>query len=376
MSSFAPEKPVSTSRTKRSSYLKWLLTLLVLGGLGAWGYFKGDELFAKLQEEWNQANLSFADFGYGAFFIGLVIYFLSVISTFYRWRILVRALDIPFSVFDCIRLGFVGYVGSQFAPGSITGDVFKAGFIIKEQPGRKLHAIASILVDRFVGLYSLFLLAALVGLFNMHLVWQDDQTGAAQLRIALLTIWGIAGGGLLALALFFFLPLRGTNIRNFLERVRFVGPFLSHTLAAFGRYRRHPIALSWAILMGMLGHIGFVLGYYFASLSLPGPGETPSWLIHFLIIPFFMVVQALPISFGGNLVIGDGVLGKLYELVGGMMLRGILASLLQRVIGWIVALIGLVWYIPLHRRMNAANRPASTKLRQDARLREAAVPVH
>lgn len=353
-----PAEPDLRPKKKWRSLLKWAITLLVLGGMCVWAYFKWDELSTKLQTQWDEAHLSFADFGYGFFITGLIIYFISVISTFFRWWILVHALKIPFSAYDAIRLGFVGYVSSQLAPGSITGDVIKVGFVWSEQPKLKLQTFSTIMVDRFVGLYSLFLLASIVALFNINQIWHEDpsQTGAAQLRVALLTIWGIAGGGLIALALFLLVPIQGTGIKARLEKVKIVGGVLARMLSAFGQYRHHRVALSTAILVGMLGHVGFVLSYYFASRSLPGPGQTPSWLVHFLIIPFFMVFQALPISFGGNLGIGDALLGKLYEIVGGLLLRGILASLLQRVIGWIVALLGLIWYIPLHRQMKAGKR--------------------
>lgn len=343
---------------RKRPYIRWIITLIILGGLAVWGFFKGDELYAKLQEEWSQANLSFSQFGYGYFFIGLIVFFVSVLSTFFRWRILVRALDIRFSQFDAIRLGFVGYVSSQFAPGSVTGDIFKAGFLINEQPGRKMSAVASIIVDRFVGLYSLFLLASLVGLLNITYVWNNEDKGAAQLRVALLTIWAIAGVGLLLLCLFLLLPIKGTGIKHRLEKFRFGGKFLSTALSAFGQYRRHPVALGESIVLGMLGHIGFVLSYYFASQALPGPGETPDWQVHFLIIPFFMVIQAVPLTFGGNLGVGDVALGVLYEIVGATFTKGLLASLFQRVITWIVALIGLIWYIPLHHRMKSTMKAA------------------
>jgi hypothetical protein len=353
-----PAEPGVRPLSKRRTIIKWTLTLLVLGGMCVWAYFKWDELSTKLQAQWDEAHLSFADFGYGFFITGLVIYFVSVVSTFFRWWILVHALKIPFSIYDSIRLGFVGYVSSQLAPGSITGDVIKVGFVWREQPNLKLQTFSTIMVDRFIGLYSLFLLASVVALFNINQIWQSDpnQSGAAQLRVALLTIWGIAGGGLIVLAFFLLVPIQGTGIKAKLEKIKFVGGFLARALSAFGQYRHHRVALSAAILVGMLGHIGFVLSYYFASRSLPGPGETPSWLVHFLIIPFFMVFQALPISFGGNLGIGDALLGKLYEMIGGLLLRGILASLLQRVIGWIVALLGLIWYVPLHRQMKAGKK--------------------
>jgi hypothetical protein len=190
----------------------------------------------------------------------------------------------------------------------------------------------------------------------MNVLWDQDQAGIAQLRVALYTIWGISLGGILFFLCFLLLPLEGKGYLTRLEKVRFAGRFLAKALRAFGQYRRHPWAVVNAVLIGMAGHVGFVLSYYFASLALPGPGPTPSWQVHFLIIPFFMVFQAVPLTFGGNLGVGDLLLGGLYQMLGASSIKGVLASLIQRVLAWAVALVGLIWYVPLHTRMRAGRK--------------------
>lgn len=335
----------------RSSLFRWFIVVLVLAGIAYFAYDKGQGFWEELKKQWAQANLNFQDFGYSWFLIGLVVFLVSVVSTFIRWRILLHALHIPCSYGDSIRLGFVGYVGSVFLPGSTMGDAFKAGFIMKENPGNRVGALASIVVDRIVGLYSLFLLSALVGLMNLDTIFANEQNPqASTLRLAYLVICAFAGAGILGYGLFLILPIQGRGYRVRLERIRFVGSILSKVLGSFVQYRRYPWAMVQAVVIGMLGHIGFVLSYFFASKALPGPGPTPDWQMHFLIIPFFMVFQAVPLTFGGNFGVGDIVLGTLYRIVGGLELKGVLASLLQRLITWIVALIGLIWYIPLQRR--------------------------
>lgn len=364
MSVSAPGLSTPRRRWHRRTLLKWAVTLLILGAMGVWIYFKGDELQVKLREQWAESDLSFSQFGYGAFFVGLVVYFVSVLSTFARWKVLVNALGVPLNGVDALRLGFVGYVSSTLLPGSITGDVVKAGFLVNEYRDRKMATVASIVVDRIIGLYSLFLLASLVSYFNLGLLSDTGQAGVAQLRLALFTIWGITAGGIVCFLLFTLLPLEGRGYLARLERVRFVGRVLSKVLRAFGQYRRHPRAILMAVLLGMVGHVGFVLTYYLASEALPGPGPTPSWRVHFLIIPFFMVFQAVPLTFGGNLGVGDVVLGGLYEMVGATLTKGVLASLLQRVLAWTAALVGLIWYVPLHRAKTG--RSASTAAAEGA----------
>lgn len=350
-------RPSSLSSLVRNKWFRWLILLLVLCVVGYFAYDKILKLWAELQKQWTEANLNFQDFEYHWFIIGLVVYLVSVISTFIRWRILLHALRIKCSYADAIRLGFVGYVSSIFLPGSITGDLFKAGFIFKENPGNRVGALSSIVVDRLVGLYSLFLLAAIVGAFNLNVIMAPANAEASKLQLAYYAICIIAGVGIIFYGLFLVIPFPAQGYSPRIARIRFVGHLMNKILAAFAQYRKYPWAMVQAVGIGMLGHIGFVLSYYFASRALPGPGPTPSWQLHFVIIPFFMVFQGVPLTFGGNFGVGDLILGVLYTFVGGLELKGILASLLQRLVTWIVALIGLIWYIPLHRR-NAADLPS------------------
>ena len=80
--------------------------------------------------------------------------------SFIRWFMLVRALDIPFTLRAAFRLGFLGYLLNFVGPGAVGGDVFKAYFVARNQRSRRAEAVATILLDRIVGLYSLLVVAS------------------------------------------------------------------------------------------------------------------------------------------------------------------------------------------------------------------------
>ena len=88
--------------------------------------------------------------------------FCAVSLTFVRWYLLVRALGLNFRLLDAFRLGFLGYLFNFVSVGSVGGDLFKAIFIAREQPGRRTEAVATVLVDRVVGVYALVLLTSTV----------------------------------------------------------------------------------------------------------------------------------------------------------------------------------------------------------------------
>ena len=125
----------------------------------------------------------------------------------YRWYLLVRALDLPFTVRNAFRLSLVGIFWNTFVPGSIGGDLVKAYFIAHAHPERKTRAVASVIADRALGLFGLILFVAVVGSVawaagDARLVDNPDLQWIVKLMAA------IAGGSVLGFLLLGFLPQR------------------------------------------------------------------------------------------------------------------------------------------------------------------------
>jgi len=78
--------------------------------------------------------------------VGLAIVCVSM--QFIRWFVLVRGLDLPFTLPSAFRLGLVGAFYNAFLPGSVGGDFFKAYLIAKDTPGRRAAAVATVIADR------------------------------------------------------------------------------------------------------------------------------------------------------------------------------------------------------------------------------------
>ena len=91
---------------------------------------------------------------------GFVVLLMAVVITIVRWCYLVRALGIDFSLPDAMRIGFIGYLFNLAPMGIVGGDLLKAWMLAREKPGNRAKALASVVVDRIVGLYVLFLVAA------------------------------------------------------------------------------------------------------------------------------------------------------------------------------------------------------------------------
>ena len=310
----------------------------------------------------------------GPFLLAAGICLASVLLTFVRWYVLVRAQGLPFTLSGALRLGLIGYYLSTFLPGSVGGDIIKAAYIAREQ-SRRTVSVATVLIDRAVGLAGLFWLVAFLGGSFWASGYLQEIVGtnpaaattlefivAAALAcfVASLAFWFLLG----------FLPNR--RAERFAGRLTRI-PKVGHSLAEFWRavwmYRCRGRRVALAMLLAMIGHVGFVLTFYFSALTLNPPDQIPTLAEHFLLVPVGMAIQAGFPAPGG---VGGGEIGygELYWRVGYDFDRGVLGSLVQRVISWILGLAGYLIYL----RMRPALRPVIEAAEKDGDLDPSAAP--
>jgi len=275
----------------------------------------------------------------------------AVLLTIVRWYCLVRAQDLPFTITNALRLGLVGFYFSIFLPGSVGGDIIKAAFIARGQ-ARRTVAVATVILDRVIALWALVWFVALLG----TTFWLSGSLQGAvgdRLRTLVGVAIGIVGFSLLVCLLLAVLSAR--RARRFAIRLSHI-PKVGHAAAEFWRaiwmYRRRPKSVLLALLLALIGHVGFVLTYYFSARTLWGPEQLPSCQDHFLIVPVGMVIQAVPL-FPGGAGIGEAGYGWLYQLLDYPPRSGVLASLVQRMIYWVLGLGGYLVYL----RMKPALQP-------------------
>jgi uncharacterized membrane protein YbhN (UPF0104 family) len=309
--------------------LKVGISVLLLGYLG----YKAatDESFHKLvagPKDW----LSLA----GAALITL----LAVTLTIWRWRILVRTLGIPFAALDAFRFGFIGYLFNLMPFGVVGGDGLKAAFLIHLQPERKTEAIASVVIDRTIGLGALITLAAGASLFlhfdRLNFRGPEDRLIVEQLChvtqvLALITL---AGLGLLLAPGF-----TQSKLWDALEHIPVVGKVLYKLVEAMRLYRRRVDRLAIVFAMSFAIHALYAMMVYLVGAGLQSP--RPALGTHFVFVPLSMAAGALPI---GTL---EGVLDLLYRVFSNATIpegQGFAIALAYRIIQVLVAGIGVAFY--------------------------------
>ena len=150
-----------------------------------------------------------------------LLYAAHILVGAWRWRMLLKVQNIHISFWDSLSLTMQGFFFSLVLPGgALGGDVVKAAFLIKKTPkGNKLIGSFTILVDRIIGMSSLFTLAAVFALLSLDVL--AKLNGTSVLLIYLL-IAGCCGGLGAVIVLFFhkqFLKIPGfKNLISFIDR--------------------------------------------------------------------------------------------------------------------------------------------------------------
>lgn len=100
---------------------------------------------------------------------GTALFFSTVLILACRLKIILRAKKIRLRFAEAVRLTFIGFFFNNFLPTAVGGDVVK-GYYLYKNTGGKLNSIVSILMDRFIGFLTLFLMAAISLIFSHRYV--------------------------------------------------------------------------------------------------------------------------------------------------------------------------------------------------------------
>ncbi|HUT10138.1 MAG TPA: lysylphosphatidylglycerol synthase transmembrane domain-containing protein [Thermoguttaceae bacterium] len=277
----------------------------------------------------------------------------AVTLTLIRWWYLVRALDLPFRLTEGLRIGFLGYLFNLAPMGIVGGDVLKAVMLAREYDARqRVRAVAAVVIDRLIGLYTLFVVATAAILL----------TGLHRLRIAeiqvicnatfLLTALGAAAIAVLMIP--GFTDGRGTRA---LGRLPKIGQPIEHLIEAVRMYRRQPLVLTVSVLMSVGVHSLFATGVYLIARGLFG--EVLSLRTHFVVSPLSASTGVLPLPVGPFELVLESLYGTIaaYAPEPGVIVAagtGLVVALGYRLICVLIAAIGVCYYLSGRREIAEA----------------------
>ncbi|MFW6170589.1 MAG: lysylphosphatidylglycerol synthase transmembrane domain-containing protein [Planctomycetota bacterium] len=288
------------------------------------------------QESYRQLEQRPKDWTLLVLALGLV--FTAVSVTFVRWHLLVRTLQLQFRLLDAFRLGFLGYLFNFVSAGAVGGDLFKAFFIARQQPKRRAEAIATVVVDRMVGLYALLLLTSGVILAG--------NLGQYSPELWTLSCFTLTATGLGGIAVLILLIPGFTNgvVSRFLRELPRIGQALGRVILAIRIYRQCWRAMLIALLLSIGTHVMLALTLFLTARALYE--HIPTLREHLIIVPLSMVAGALPFTPAGFGAF-EFALEKLYQIVPtaeNISAAGVLVALVYRLLQIVVAAIGMLIY--------------------------------
>jgi len=263
----------------------------------------------------------------------VLIFQTSLILTYIRWYSLVRVIEPRFTLRSTLLLGFIGYVFNLVIPGAVGGDLIKAAYLVRMHI-RKTQAVASMVIDRILGLLGLFLLASIAG----AIAWSWSTPVVQRLILA---AWVATGAGILLLAAIFgqvltrFLPASSQSGHGRLAMI------VSELKTMSSTYRKRLDVVFLGLGISVLGHTLNVVAFYLMGWML-FPNMTTTLAQHFLMGPLTLFTMVVPLPFGA-LGLSESVGDQLFGLVGHP--SGGLAMMGFRVLMYACGLIGACVYL-------------------------------
>ena len=209
------------------------------------------------------------------------------------------------------------------------------------RPGKRVAAVASVVVDRGVGLYGLLLLGSLALLIQDSTsldVEADAQMKQIKIAAAILATLGTA-----ALA---FLVFGGKVVDRLIgwgSGMPMIGGIVKKVGPPLRMFHNHPIAFAASVIMSMAVHAGLTTSLYLIAKSLYG--SVPTLQEHFIIVPIGMLAAALPIAPAG-LGVFEAAIEWLYDLIPANPTdaSGVTVALVFEIVKLIMAMIGTMFY--------------------------------
>jgi len=250
-----------------------------------------------------------------AFFLLLFLRFVVTI----KWQIILEHHDITIPFLELAKIIFISTTIGQILPAGVGTDIVR-GYSLAKKHGQALGTTATIIIDRAVGMFSLFFIA-LIGAVIAQLM--GISTGLIWILIAVNAVIILAWVHIERLGTFIdhipsgdtdrFRKIRGqlitmvkmlsdkSNIWQFLPRIFF-----------------------WSLLIQVIRCAVFYLLYL-------GFGQSLNFMYFVVFIPVLFVITLIPISIGG-LGVREGVLVVLFSSVGAPAEVSIGVGLLSQVL--------------------------------------------
>lgn len=203
----------------------------------------------------------------------------------WRWVLLLGATGAPIAAREAARIFLVSSFVGGFLPAGVGGDAARA-WSLARHTDRRSEAVASVAVDRVLGVVALAVLGALGALLWSRFV-------SAELRgwVTLVALLSLAG----SLAVLWADRIAAVLVPARWREARGVGAVLRLS-DALGQYRRQPRVLGSVLALSVLVQVLRILQAWGLGLGL---GLTVPFAYYLVFMPIGLLMLLLPISVSG-----------------------------------------------------------------------------
>ncbi len=283
----------------------------------------------------------------------LLVTFVAVLLTIVRWYWLLRAHDLPLSLAETTRLGFLGYLLNFVSLGAVGGDLFKSILAARKCHAQRVEAVATVIMDRLIGLYIIFVMATVAMLATGLWHGSTDRTMLVLCRATFIC----TGLGTLAIVLLMMPDLDGGKILRMIAGLPKIGRTSGRLISAMLVYRRHKGVMVMSLVITLAAQSLFVLAYFLVAAGLSS--DHPSLKSHFTIVPLTTIAGVVPLpanGLGAIELLVDYLYKHVTPVVDGFTLPdknlGVLVSLGNRIVMLAVALVGVCYYLAARREVS------------------------
>jgi uncharacterized membrane protein YbhN (UPF0104 family) len=220
----------------------------------------------------------------------LVLYFLMILASAWRWGLLLRAQDVRLSFGALTNSFLVATFLNNFLPSNIGGDVIRVADTARPA-GSKTLATTVVLIDRGIGLLGVVLIAAIAATAGRQVAETVGPLGPGAL-------WGGFGVATIAAMPALLMP---HQVGRLLQPLRvfhqqWVDERLDRLTSALSRFRETPASLL-GCFSGALAVQVILVGFYVAIARSMGVPVTAAELA--LVVPMSLLAQLVPVSMNG-----------------------------------------------------------------------------
>lgn len=266
-----------------------------------------------------------------------------------RWWGLLRAQGINLPKRKVFGIFFIGVFANTYLLGSVGGDVVRAAYVCDRNQGSRAPALASIILDRIMGLMALVTMTVLLLPANMGMLRSSPLLGA--MAYSLVSLFFVLWAMLIS-SLFFSRTLADYGHRRHWDCGDHLNARLWRLLNALAISRHRPglllICLGLSLLIQALSMAGIVLACW-------SVGENHLTVLNYAFAgSLALVANILPVTPGG-LGVGEGAFAKICMLLApaSSQLGYAGVFLVFRGMTLVASLPGLLAYVLVKRRANS-----------------------